>query len=61
MSSTAIRMNYDSPRKLCAVARGIARGIAAHFKEQLAVSDEHCMHRGDRECVMLFTLAEATG
>src|SRR4051812_25220763 len=32
ISPTAIRMNYDSPRKLCAVARGIARGIAVHFK-----------------------------
>jgi Haem-NO-binding len=53
----AIRMNYDSPRKLCAVARGIARGIAGHFREQLTISDEQCMHRGDRECVMLFSLA----
>lgn len=56
VSPSAIRMTYDSPRKLCPVARGIARGIAAHFKEQLTVSDEHCMHRGDRACVMLFTL-----
>jgi LytS/YehU family sensor histidine kinase len=60
VSPTVMRINYDSPRKLCAVARGIARGIAAHFNEQLSVSDEHCMHRGDRECVMLFTLREAT-
>lgn len=60
-SPTEVRMTYDSPRRLCAVARGIARGIAAHFEEQLAVSDERCMHRGDRECVMLFTLVEAAG
>jgi hypothetical protein len=58
VSTTAIRLNYDSPRKLCAVARGIARGIAAQFWEQLSIKDEHCMHRGDRECVMLFTLLE---
>jgi hypothetical protein len=61
LSPTEIRMTYDSPRRLCAVARGIARGIAAHFEEHLAVSDERCMHRGDRECVMLFTLVEAAG
>lgn len=59
ISPTAVRINYDSPRKLCAVARGIARGIASHFSEQLTITDERCMHRGDRSCVMLFTLAAA--
>ena len=53
-SPTSISMTYDSPRKLCAVARGIARGIARHFGEQLSVSDERCMLRGDRTCVMTF-------
>lgn len=61
LSPSVIRIHYDSPRKLCAVARGIARGIAVHFKEQLSISDEHCMHRGDRACVMLFTLPDAGG
>ena len=56
VSPTAIKMTYTSPRKLCAVARGIARGIAAHFREQLMVTDERCMYRGDRECVLLFNL-----
>jgi hypothetical protein len=60
VSPTVMKMTYDSPRKLCGVARGIARGIAAHFRERLSISDERCMHRGDRECVMLFTLLEAT-
>lgn len=59
VSPTSIRLTYDSPRKLCAVARGIARGIAAHFTEQLSISDESCMHRGDRECVMVFTSLQA--
>jgi heme-NO-binding protein len=59
VNPNAIRMSYDSPRKLCAVARGIARGVAGHFNEDLFVSDEQCMHRGDRECVMLFSLAAA--
>lgn len=51
----SVSMSYDSPRKLCAVARGIARGIAAHFAERLQITDERCMLRGDRECVMIFT------
>lgn len=58
VSPVALTLNYDSPRRLCAVARGIARGVAAHFGEQLSISDEQCMQRGARECVMRFTLAE---
>jgi hypothetical protein len=60
VSPTLIRMTYDSPRKLCAVARGIARGIAASFSEQLSITDERCMHRGDRECVLLFSSTPPT-
>jgi hypothetical protein len=59
VSPTAVKIHYDSPRKLCAVARGISRGIAGHFAERLSIIDEQCMHRGDRECVMLFGLVEA--
>ena len=59
VNAKAVRMTYDSPRKLCAVARGIARGIAKHFDEQLAVDDERCMHRGDRECVMVFSVVSS--
>jgi len=56
VAPNVISITYDSPRKLCAVARGIARGIAVQFGEQLTVVDQKCMHRGDRECVMVFTL-----
>jgi hypothetical protein len=56
LSATQISMTYDSPRKLCAVARGIARGIAAQFGEKLSIVDQKCMHQGDRACVMVFTL-----
>ena len=44
---------YTSPRKLCAVARGISRGIARHFHETIEIRDVSCMHRGDAECVMV--------
>src|SRR5262245_53177992 len=47
-------MTYDSPRKLCAVARGIARGVAQKFDETLTIEDRRCMHRGDPECVIAF-------
>jgi hypothetical protein len=47
-------MTYDSPRRLCAVARGIARGVAKKFQEMLTIRDQRCMHRGDPACVIVF-------
>jgi predicted hydrocarbon binding protein len=41
---------YSSPRKMCAVAKGIARGMARHFKETVTVSERSCMLAGAREC-----------
>src|SRR5262245_13597273 len=45
---------YDSPRRLCAVARGIGRGVANHFGETIAIDEQQCMHRGDSRCVISF-------
>ena len=47
-------LTYDSPRKLCAVARGIARGLASHFSERISIDESSCMHRGDASCVIKF-------
>lgn len=41
---------YDSPRRLCFVAKGIARGIAKHYGETIAIDETACMHRGDAAC-----------
>jgi hypothetical protein len=32
-SPDEVAIHYDSPRRLCAVARGIVRGVAKHFGE----------------------------
>jgi hypothetical protein len=47
-------LTYDSPRRLCALARGIARGIGRHFGEELRMEDRACMHRGDAACIIVF-------
>jgi hypothetical protein len=49
-----VLLTYDSPRKLCPVARGIARGLAARFGETLRTNDIECMHRGDPACIISF-------
>jgi hypothetical protein len=50
-------LTYDSPRRLCAVARGIARGLASHFSERISIDESSCMHRGDPSCVIKFQRA----
>jgi hypothetical protein len=49
-SEDEVLIVYTSPRRLCAVARGIARGIADHYKESITIEDAACMHRGDADC-----------
>lgn len=47
-----VRITYRSPRRLCAVARGIVRGAAAHYGVAVAITDRACMLRNDPECVL---------
>ena len=47
-------LTYDSPRKLCAVARGIGRGVAKKMQELITIREPRCMHRGDPACVIIF-------
>lgn len=51
-SPEEVVVTYDSPRRLCAVARGISRGIAKHFGERISISDRACMHKGDPKCLI---------
>ncbi len=47
-----VLIHYDSQRRLCAVARGIANGLARHFGESIGITDPKCMHRGDPKCII---------
>lgn len=50
LGTDAVRIVYASRRRLCAVARGIIRGAAKHYKVAVTVTDERCMLWGDLEC-----------
>jgi hypothetical protein len=56
-SATHLLMVYDSQRKMCALARGLARGVARHYGETLRVEEPQCMHRGASECHLRFHIA----
>lgn len=50
LSPDEVVIVYSSQRQMCAVAVGIARGLAEWFKEQVEVDQRSCMHRGDPAC-----------
>lgn len=49
-SEDLVTIIYTSPRRLCAVAKGIARGVAAHYGESIVLNEPSCMLFGASEC-----------
>lgn len=47
-------VDYTSPRRLCAVAKGIGRGMGQVLGEELVVSETDCMSHGDPCCRLSF-------
>lgn len=47
-----VTITYTSPRKLCAVAKGIIRGVATHYGDDISISEPTCMLRGDAACTL---------
>jgi hypothetical protein len=64
VDATHLVVNYGSQRKLCALARGIVRGIARHYHESVSISEPSCMLAGAKSCRLEITLnasAQAPG
>jgi hypothetical protein len=53
-SEDEVVLIYSSPRKLCALAIGIARGVAKQFNETIEVAQTKCMHNGAPHCEIVF-------
>ena len=49
-SANEVVINYASPRKMCAVARGIAKGVAKHYNEEVTIFEPRCMLKGSPSC-----------
>jgi hypothetical protein len=56
-SDDVLRMGYDSHRRMCAFAEGLIEGAAAHYGEQVAISQSSCMLRGDARCDLEMTFS----
>jgi hypothetical protein len=50
VAAQTVMLTYGSPRKLCALARGIIRGLAQHFGEQVEIIERDCMLEGQSAC-----------
>lgn len=50
-------IHYASERRLCALAKGIAAGIARHYGESLEIRDLTCMQKGAATCEILLRRA----
>ena len=50
VGGSAISIVYRSPRRLCAMLRGLVEGTAQHYGETVEIEERSCMHRGDGSC-----------
>ena len=53
ISPVEVQVHYTSERRMCAVARGIVRGVAKHFSEAIEIDEPSCMLRGGRSCELI--------
>jgi hypothetical protein len=52
-------VTYTSPRRMCALAVGIGKGLATQFHEKILINQPVCMHKGADRCEILFQLGHA--
>jgi hypothetical protein len=50
-------LTYASPRKLCALVRGVVNGIALHFGDTVSVHESACMLTGAAACEIFVRVA----
>lgn len=50
VSETEVSITYRSGRGLCALAKGLVRGVATFYGERIEVEESACMHSGDESC-----------
>ena len=56
LPSGELVLGYTSKRRLCAFAEGLIQGAAAHYGEQVAISQPTCMFNGDAACALVVRL-----
>jgi len=61
-SDDEVVLTYRSQRRMCALAKGIARGLATHYGERIEIEEPTCMLRGDAVCqIWLRRIGDGSG
>jgi Haem-NO-binding len=50
LGEDGLEIVYTSPRRICAMLRGLVEGTGRVYDERLEVEEPECMHRGDPAC-----------
>ena len=53
LGADGLEIVYTSPRRICAMLRGLVEGTARVYGETLEVEEPECMHRGASACRVL--------
>jgi len=48
-----VTLGYSSPARLCALGKGIIRGIAKNFRETVTMHEQSCMLLGAPACILI--------
>lgn len=50
LSPGELSITYSSSRKMCGLAKGLVKGVARHYSEEIVVEESSCMLRGGPQC-----------
>ena len=50
LGEDGVSIDYSSPRRLCALVRGLVEGTARHYSEPVEIAETACMRRGASSC-----------
>ncbi len=56
-SPQEVIVTYTSPRKMCFLAKGIAKGVAKHYQERISIREPTCMLKGGATCQLIIAVA----
>ena len=51
-------MLYHSKRKLCHLSEGLISSAAAHFNQEVTITQPECMHNGAEKCTLIISIKD---
>jgi hypothetical protein len=52
LGEQGVSIGYTSPRRLCALLRGLIEGTAQHYSDTAEIKERSCMLQGDQSCTI---------